>query len=57
MAEKTEKRYSKVCQRCRRDCKQDEAITVVSCPRFVKAPVQLMVPLKFYPGRPKKAKA
>lgn len=57
MAEKPGKKYSKVCQLCRRDCKQDEAITVISCPRFVKAPVQLMVPLKFYPGRPKKAKA
>ncbi|HOH79934.1 MAG TPA: hypothetical protein PLO35_09450 [Candidatus Cloacimonadota bacterium] len=57
MADKSDKKYSKVCQLCQRDCKQDEAITVVSCPRFIKAPVQLMVPLKFHPGRPKKAKA
>ncbi|HNZ08081.1 MAG TPA: hypothetical protein PKI63_09835 [Candidatus Cloacimonadota bacterium] len=57
MADKSDKKYSKVCKLCQRDCKQDEAITVVSCPRFIKAPVQLMVPLKFHPGRPKKAKA
>jgi len=57
MADKSEPKYSKLCARCTRSCKQDEAITVINCPRFIKAPVQLMVPLKFYPGRHKKAKA
>lgn len=57
MPDKPDKKYSKLCLRCSKSCKQDEAVTVISCPRFVKAPVQMMVPLKFYPARAKKAKA
>ncbi|MDP2173105.1 MAG: hypothetical protein Q8M98_03265 [Candidatus Cloacimonadaceae bacterium] len=47
-------KYNKLCARCRKKCKQEKRIIVISCPRFVAEPVQLMVKLKFPPGRPKK---
>jgi hypothetical protein len=54
MAPKPARRYNRLCQRCSRRCKQLAHVTVISCPKFDEKPVQLLVPLKFPPGRPKK---
>ncbi|MGI6198559.1 MAG: hypothetical protein ACOYIS_05500 [Candidatus Cloacimonadaceae bacterium] len=57
MSDKTDlSQYSKLCQKCVRNCKQNKAVTVINCPRYVRAPVQMTLPLKFGPGRPKKHK-
>jgi hypothetical protein len=56
MADKTERKYSKLCTRCTKKCKQAEAVQVISCPRFVRLPVQMVIPL-FPPGRPRKSKS
>lgn len=54
MEDKNEPKYSKLCMKCLRPCKQQESVTVVVCPHFKPAPVQMMVPLQFPRGRPKK---
>lgn len=57
MNDKTDlSQYSKLCQKCVRKCRQDKAVTVISCPRYMPAPVQMTIPLKFGRGRPKKPK-
>ncbi len=57
MSDKTDlSQYSKLCRKCGRNCKQDKAVTVISCPRYIPAPVQMTIPLKFGRGRPKKHK-
>ena len=54
MPAKAEPKYNKLCQRCRKKCKQAQSVTVVSCPHFEAKPVQMEIPLKFPRGRPKK---
>jgi len=54
MPAKAEPRYNKLCERCRKKCKQAASVTIISCPDFEPQPVQLLVPLKFPPGRPRK---
>lgn len=54
MPAKAEPRYNKLCERCRKKCKQAASVTIISCPDFEAQPVQLLIPLKFPPGRPKK---
>ena len=56
MARKTPKKFNKLCQRCCKKCKQADTVLIVSCPRFEASPVQLTIPLKFPPGRPRKAR-
>lgn len=54
MPESKTNKYSKLCLDCVRSCKQDAHVVVVHCPRFKKAPVQMLVPLKFRRGRASK---
>ena len=54
MPAKAEPKYNKLCQRCRKKCKQAQSVTVVSFPHFEAKPVQMEIPLKFPRGRPKK---
>lgn len=55
MPANNERKHNKVCMRCIRKCKQEESVHLVSCPRFVRMPVQMEIPL-FPPGRPRKLK-
>ncbi len=54
MPAKAVSKYNKLCERCRKKCKQAASVTIVSCPDFEPKPVQLEIALKFPRGRPKK---
>jgi hypothetical protein len=56
MSRKPDPRHNRLCQRCARSCKQPKHVVIISCPDFEAQPVQLTIPLKFPPGRPKKHK-
>ncbi len=49
-------KYNRLCLRCARKCKQPFHVTIINCPDFEGQPVQMTIPLKFAPGRPKKLK-
>lgn len=56
MPRKPDPRHNSLCQRCVKSCKQLKSVVIVSCPEYEGQAVQLTVPLKFPPGRPKKLK-
>lgn len=56
MPARPEKKYNKLCMRCEKSCKQPEVVKIITCPGFEEMPVQLTIPLKFPPGRPKKVR-
>ncbi len=57
MAGSSAKTYNKLCERCRKTCKQLESVLIVTCPSFEARDTQMIIPLKFPPGRPRKRKS
>lgn len=56
MPPKAPVKHNKLCLRCLKACKQPDSVLIVTCPGFAEKSVQLTIPLKFPPGRPKKLK-
>ncbi len=54
MPAKAVTKFNKLCERCRKKCKEAASVTILSCPDFEPQPVQLEIALKFPRGRPKK---
>lgn len=57
MAGSSAKTYNKLCERCRKTCKQLESVLIVTCPSFEARDIQMTIPLRFPPGRPRKRKS
>lgn len=54
MPARSDIKYNKLCERCYKKCKQAASVTIITCPDFEKKPVQMIIPLSFGRGRPKK---